>query len=140
MKNVSPSTAWQAWFDGSAAPNPGRCSIGALLTGPGDARFTISRAAGYGDSSEAEYRALIALLELAITHGAGDLTIHGDSKVVIDDVQACEGAHARVLAPLRTHARALLARLPQARLRWIPRHRNAAADALSQQARTPGDV
>jgi ribonuclease HI len=38
---------------------------------------------------------------------------------------------------LRAEALALLARLPQALLRWIPRHRNTRADALSQRAIPP---
>ena len=126
-------TPWRGWFDGSAWPNPGRCGIGALLTGPGGERIALSRAAGHGNSSEAEYRALIALLELAVEHGAGHLTVYGDSKVVIDDV--CATAPAPSLAELRGHAQTLLAKLPGATLRWIPRHRNGQADALSQQAR-----
>jgi ribonuclease HI len=128
------TTPWRGWFDGSAWPNPGRCGIGALLLGPGGERLAISQAAGYGNSSEAEYRALIALLSAAVEQGADALTVYGDSKVVIDDVTSTR-AHAASLAPLRAEALALLARLPQATLRWIPRHRNGDADALSQQAR-----
>jgi ribonuclease HI len=123
-------TPWRAWFDGSAHPNPGRCGIGALLLGPDDQRIEIARAAGYGNSSEAEYRALIALLEAAVSAGAHGLTIYGDSRVVIDDVhvQAAES-----LRPLHAAAHSLLAQLRDVRLRWIPRHKNGAADALSQR-------
>lgn len=129
------TSAWRGSFDGSAWPNPGRCAIGALLTGPDGERVAIARTAGHGDSSEAEYRALIALLEAAIEAGAPALAIHGDSKVVIDDVQGLGTREALALAPLRDQARALLARLPGTTLRWVPRHRNGQADALSQQAR-----
>ncbi|MFL6710199.1 MAG: ribonuclease HI family protein [Massilia sp.] len=129
-------TPWRGWFDGSAWPNPGRCGIGAVLTGPGGERIELARAAGHGNSSEAEYLALIALLETAVAHGATVLSIYGDSKVVIDDVCATSPAPALTLAPLRERAQALLAQLPGAVLRWIPRHRNVEADALSQQART----
>jgi ribonuclease HI len=126
--------AWRAWFDGSARPNPGRCGIGALLEGPGGVRIELSRDAGYGNSSEAEYQALIAVLEAAVVQGAATLAIHGDSQVVIDDVHAPDSASAPALRTYRERARALLARLPGATLRWIPRHKNAAADALSQRA------
>ena len=128
------TTVWRAWFDGSARPNPGRCGIGALLEGPGGIRVELAQPAGHGNSSEAEYRALIALLEAAIAHGARDLTIHGDSRVVIDDVIGPDLYAAPALAAYRARVRALLAQLPDARLRWVPRHRNAAADALSQRA------
>jgi ribonuclease HI len=136
LKN-SGATPWRGWFDGSAWPNPGRCGIGALLSGPAGQRVAVSRDAGYGNSSEAEYRALILLLDTALRHGADQLTIHGDSKVVIDDVTAAT-APAASLALLRGQAQALLQRLPGATLRWIPRHRNSEADALSQQARATG--
>ncbi len=128
------AAGWRAWFDGSARPNPGRCTIGALLTGPAGEVIEISRQAGYGDSSEAEYRALIALLEAAIDQQARDLTVFGDSLVVIDDVNGPDHAAARVLQPYRDQVHALLARLGDVTLRWIPRHRNTAADALSQRA------
>ena len=128
------ATAWRAWFDGSARPNPGRCGIGARLVGPEGNVFELSEAAGYGNSSEAEYLALIAVLEAALAHGAQQLTVYGDSRVVIDDVAAPAAAGAPSLAPLRQRVHALLAQLPGATLRWVPRHKNLDADALSQRA------
>jgi ribonuclease HI len=127
-------TAWRAWFDGSAKPNPGRCGIGALLSGPDGVRVEVAPPAGHGNSSEAEYRALIALLETAAAHGAHELTIHGDSRVVIDDVTGPDLYAAPALAGYRARALALLALLPDVRLRWVPRHKNTGADALSQRA------
>ena len=127
-------TAWRAWFDGSAHPNPGDCGIGALLLGPGGERIEISRAAGYGNSSEAEYRALIALLEAAVDCGAHGLTVHGDSKVVIDDLNGSFADAAESLQECRSAALGLIAQLNDVTLRWIPRHKNSEADALSQRA------
>jgi ribonuclease HI len=126
-------TPWRAWFDGSAHPNPGRCGIGALLLGPGGEQVEIAQAAGYGNSSEAEYRALVALLAAAVAAGAHGLTIYGDSRVVIDDVQQAPHRAAPSLHALHAAANGLLAQLPGTRLRWIPRHKNTAADALSQR-------
>jgi len=130
-------TAWRAWFDGSARPNPGRCGIGAVLEGPGSVRVAISHDAGYGNSSEAEYLALIAVLDAAVAHGAHDVLVVGDSQVVIDDVNGPASASAPSLRDYRTRACALLTHLPQAQLRWIPRHKNSEADALSQRAVPP---
>ncbi|WP_296952379.1 ribonuclease HI family protein [uncultured Massilia sp.] len=127
-------SAWRAWFDGSARPNPGRCGIGALLAGPDGATIEIARDVGHGDSSAAEYQALVAVLEAALAHGATDLAIYGDSRVVIDDVTGPDAFAAPALAAWRTRARTLLARLPHATLRWVPRHKNGRADALSQRA------
>ena len=123
---------WRAWFDGSARPNPGRCTLGAVLEGPDGLQVELSRLLGFGNSSEAEYQALIAVLETALEHGAVAPLIQGDSQVVIDDVNAPDSAAAPILQEYRDQARALLARLPGATLRWIPRHKNGRADALSQ--------
>jgi ribonuclease HI len=128
------ATTWRAWFDGSARPNPGRCGIGARLAGPNGEVVELSEPAGYGNSSEAEYLALIAVLEAALARRAFDLTVYGDSRVVIDDVGAPLSKRAASLAPLRERVHALLAELPGARLRWVPRHKNMDADALSQRA------
>lgn len=136
-RHDAPQAAWRAWFDGSAHPNPGRCGIGGLLHGPGGTTIEISQTAGYGNSSEAEYRALIAVLHAAVEGGAHDLVIHGDSRVVIDDMNG-PALHAAIsLQDYRAEAHALLAQLDGAILRWIPRHKNAAADALSQRAAAP---
>jgi ribonuclease HI len=136
-RNQGRPSAWQAWFDGSARPNPGRCAIGVLLRGPDGAGVELSLPAGHGDSSDAEYRALIALLQAALEQGADDLAIHGDSQVVIGDVGGPDFSAAPILRPYRDQARALLAKFGQVSLRWVPRHKNQAADALSQRALAP---
>ncbi|HEV7815980.1 MAG TPA: ribonuclease HI family protein [Janthinobacterium sp.] len=134
-----PRDAWLAWFDGSALPNPGRIGIGALLTGPAGERVEISRRAGHGNSGEAEYLALIALMEAALPARPAELLVFGDSRVVIDDVNQMQAKGAAGLAAYRTRARELMGQLGKVTLRWIPRHKNAAADALSQQARIAYD-
>ena len=44
---------WQAWFDGSATPNPGQIAIGAVLKSPDGIHTDIGRSKGIGDSNEA---------------------------------------------------------------------------------------
>lgn len=132
---------WQAWFDGSAHPNPGRLGIGALLLGPDGQRVEISRCAGHGNSGEAEYLALEALLQAAVAAQPPLLAIYGDSQVVIGDVAdgaaARPGAGAKGLEAHRERVLGLLAKLGatgDVTLQWVPRHRNGEADRLSQQA------
>ena len=133
------AAAWRGWFDGSAHPNPGQIGIGALLCGPDGQRVEISRRAGYGNSSEAEYLALTALLQAAVQAGATQLDIRGDSQVVVNDVNLtpqaiAAGQGASGLAAHRQRVCALMAQIGRVELRWLPRHRNAAADQLAQQA------
>ena len=134
-----PGDTWRGWFDGSAHPNPGRIGIGALLCGPAGERLEISRRAGYGNSGEAEYLALTALLEAAVRVGATGLVVCGDSRVVVDDVNLgaqafAAGRGAKGLEAHRARVAALLAELGVVSLRWVPRHRNGDADRLSQLA------
>ncbi|MBV7534289.1 ribonuclease HI family protein [Duganella sp. sic0402] len=133
------TAAWRGWFDGSAHPNPGQIGIGALLCGPDGQRREISRRAGHGNSSEAEYLALTALLEAAVEMGATELAVHGDSQVVINDVNLGAARGAKGLEEHRARVVALMAALRDVSLRWVPRHRNGDADRLSQQAIGPAD-
>lgn len=123
---------WLAWFDGSARPNPGRIGIGGVLRNPNGALFELCTAAGHGDSNQAEYLALIAVLEMAVQLQAAPLLVYGDSRVVIDSLRS--NSHAGRLSDYHAQAQTLLARLPDVTLRWIPRRRNGVADALSQRA------
>jgi len=131
--------AWRGWFDGSAHPNPGQIGIGALLCGPAGERIEISRRAGHGNSGEAEYLALAALLDAAVRSGAAGLVVYGDSQVVINDVNLsaqalAAGRGAKGLEAHRARIVELMEALGQVSLRWVPRHRNGDADRLSQQA------
>lgn len=133
-RHQGPVSAWKAWFDGSAHPNPGRCGIGGVVIGPEGERIEISRGAGYGNSSEAEYMALIAVLEAAHAAGARELTVHGDSRGVIEDAAGSLDAGAPSLHHLRSRVAELMAEVGVVRLHWLPRHKNVEADALSQRA------
>jgi ribonuclease HI len=127
-------TGWRGWFDGSAHPNPGRIGIGALLCGPDGQRVEVSRRAGHGNSSEAEYLALTALLEEAVKAGATELSVCGDSQVVVNDVNQGAARGAKGLEEYRSRVVDLMSALGEVQLRWVPRHRNGDADRLSQQA------
>lgn len=123
---------WRAWFDGSAQPNPGQIGLGGELRDPTGRRWQFSLRGDYGDSNQAEYAALIGILEMACQHRAAPLIIHGDSKIVLDDLLGV--AVVQSLSAYRKRALDLLAQLPTARCEWVPRHRNSVADALARAA------
>lgn len=127
-----PVTHWQGWFDGSASPNPGQIGIGAVLRSPFNEFIDISRVGGLGDSSQAEYLALLALLGAASLQGVIVLTIYGDSRTVIDDVT--DAHRVESLAAYRCDAQQLCAAIGEVEFRWIPRAQNSRADGLSQKA------
>ena len=125
-------TAWRAWFDGSAVPNPGCIGIGAVLLSPEGERLEISFSAGNGDNTRAEYLALIALLELAIEHGVQHLIVQGDSRVVLNDIDATAPIRTGEQEACRRQALHLMAHIPALQLQWIPRARNGDADRLAR--------
>lgn len=133
---AGPASAWRGWFDGSAHPNLGKLGIGALLLGPHGERIEVSQAAGYGNSSEAEYAALTALLQAALELRPPpmQLLLYGDSQVVINDVLGTTPVGAKGLETHRATVVALLEQFTEASLHWLPRHRNGEADKLSQMA------
>lgn len=132
-KQPDPS-AWYAWFDGATRPNPGKMGVGGLLKSPDGRTVEISFAAGYGDSTEAEYLALIAVLEEAVRIQPQKLMVYGDSQVVINGMQTASGFSASHLNELSGQAKQLISQLGAVSLHWTPRQKNTAADALSQRA------
>ncbi len=127
---------WVAHCDGGAWPNPGTMALGAVLTSPtGEVHRLSQRLSGTGCNNEAEWRATVAVLGFAFQHGARNLHLHTDSTQVRDHLSQPDSP---VLPPaLQTwvdEARALACGLTQLTVQWVPRHRNAQADALARQA------
>lgn len=129
-----PQASWCAWFDGSAKPNPGACAIGAVLLAPDGRRWEISQTIGYGNSSTAEYQALLALLVLMRKQACQHAVIYGDSRVVIDDLYADTIHSAQSMTEYRLAAREIIQHLPGLQIVWIPRAKNQTADALAELA------
>ncbi|MGZ3237118.1 MAG: ribonuclease HI family protein [Burkholderiaceae bacterium] len=131
-KQPDPS-AWLAWFDGATRPNPGKMGVGGILKSPDGRTMEISFGAGYGDSNEAEYLALIAVLEEAVRIQPAKLMVYGDSRVVIDEMNCKSGVGANNLKDFNEQAKRLIGQLNAVSLHWTPRNKNAVADALSQR-------
>lgn len=140
--NEAPAThpaddaTWVAHCDGGAWPNPGTMALGAVLTSPnGEVHHLSQRLSGSGCNNEAEWRATVAVLGLALRHGASNLRLHTDSTQVRDHLsQADAPALPPALQTWADEARAQAARLTHFSVQWVPRHRNAQADALAREA------
>lgn len=127
--------AWQAWFDGSALPNPGKIGVGVVLLSPAGERLEKSALPGHhGCNNQAELYALCAALELAHSAGARHLLIFGDSDVAVSYVNGTASTAIAELNVLVAQARAWAGRFDSVQLRWLPRHRNGDADRLCRQA------
>ncbi len=125
---------WQAWCDGTAAPNPGRIGIGVLLVSPAGERREYSLRTGQsGCNNEAELLAVAETIERARQAGARRLHIHSDSRFAVDCLTGLDDTAIPRLARLLAAIREDLAR-SDTRIVWLPRHRNGDADRLARNA------
>lgn len=126
---------WQAWFDGSALPNPGRIGIGIVLMAPDGQRSEqsfVPRESGC--NNEAELLALCAVLMLAREAGVRCLQVRGDSSIAVRYVNGLDTTRITRLLILIQRAQTLMSDFDEVALTWVPRHRNLDADALSRSA------
>ena len=129
---------WTIHCDGSALPNPGRMGLGAVITEPDGTRHELSVAThAIGCNNEAELKALTYALEAAKALGAADVRAYSDNSVLVEQLGAKMATAMKPivrLASLFDDARTLLDAFDSASVDWIPRHRNAQADALARSA------
>ena len=136
MSSVAPDAiTWTVHCDGSAVPNPGRMGIGVVMTDPSGRRHALSKATNaVGCNNEAEVRAVMAALHELKALQATSLQMYSDNSVLVEQLTKVGCKPIVRLAALFDEARSLLASFERAQLQWIPRHRNAEADALARAA------
>ena len=121
--------------DGGARGNPGPAGIGVVLLAPDETVIAeIAEPIGVATNNVAEYRALIAGLELALARGVTDVTCQVDSELVVAQLQGRWKIRSDRLRHLATRAGSLLARFDSARLTHVRRELNARADELANEA------
>ncbi|MCF0248412.1 MAG: ribonuclease HI family protein [Synergistes sp.] len=122
------------YFDGASRGNPGEAGAGALLTDDaGTVLWETARYLGKKTNNEAEYNAVILLLEEAASRGVKDLTVRGDSKLVVSQLSRqwkINLPHLRELAEKAWFASEGI----NVKYEWVPRARNSRADKLSNEA------
>lgn len=134
---VARAPRWRIHCDGTALPGGARAGLGAVLLGPDGERHTLSEAAvvtgRLGCANQAETLALIAALRAAVVLGARAIEVRCDSAFVVTEAF---GARTRKepLAKLTAESRRLLSGFEEAEVSWVPRRRNAEADALAREA------
>jgi ribonuclease HI len=83
---------------------------------------------------EAEYKALIAGLELARRHGIDRIRVFSDSTLVVNSVNGDWNLQPEHLRDLRSKAALLVEQFVDIRLTWVPREMNLEADTLASRA------
>jgi ribonuclease HI len=117
--------------DGGARGNPGPAAIGAVLSNrDGGVVAEHSERIGRATNNVAEYRALLAGIELARTHGATDLLIRGDSELVVRQVEGRYKVKDATMRELHEQVKRALRPLDHWEIEHVRREQNAEADRL----------
>lgn len=120
------------YTDGAARGNPGEAGAGAVLVSPrGEEIDTSSLHLGQCTNNIAEYRALIAGLEMAEQWNCRRLHIYLDSELVVRQIEGAYKVKNAQLRPLFDRVKGLLANLEEWDIHHIPRQENARADELA---------
>ena len=95
----------------------------------------MSKRIGWATSHhEAEYKALIAGLELARRYGIDRIRVFSDSTLVVNTVNGDWNLQPEHLKDLCVKAGLLLKEFADIRLSWVPREMNLEADTLASRA------
>jgi ribonuclease HI len=123
------------YTDGAARGNPGPAAIGVdIRDESGHTVAGISRRLGITTNNQAEYLAVIAGLEKAISLGARRVTIKSDSELVVKQLNGQYKIKNAALRPLYQEIVRLIGSLESFSITSIPREQNSAADALANKA------
>ena len=123
------------WVDGASRDNPGPAAIGAVIKDErGRLHARISQRIGTTTNNQAEYRAVIAALEKAISLGARQVTLYSDSDLVVKQINGSYRVRKAELKPLYQQVKQLQALLESFTVINIPRWQNAEADNLANAA------
>ncbi|MGN6578038.1 MAG: bifunctional RNase H/acid phosphatase [Nocardioides sp.] len=125
--------------DGGSRGNPGEAAYGAVLMDAVSGEVIAERAEciGVATNNVAEYRGLIAGLELYQEHAAGAaLEVRMDSKLVIEQMSGNWKIKHPDMKPLAAAADRLAP--PGTTYTWIPREQNAHADRILNEALDTG--
>jgi dinuclear metal center YbgI/SA1388 family protein len=121
--------------DGGSRGNPGPGAIGVVLE-DSDGRVIeeFGRTIGICTNNVAEYRALLAGLELAAKAGAEELEILADSELLVKQLRGEYKVKNEGLKPLHDDAKERLRGFRRTAIRHVPRAQNAEADRLVNKA------
>jgi ribonuclease HI len=123
------------YVDGGARGNPGPAGIGAVLFDEDGHKIDeLASFIGEATNNVAEYRAMIAGLEMAIDLGVRRLMVYSDSELMVRQLKGSYKVKNEGLKPFHQQAKSLLSRLDEYELNSIPREKNADADRLVNAA------
>lgn len=123
------------YADGAARGNPGPAALGFVLYDPdGEPVAEIGGVIGETTNNVAEYRALIAGLEMAGSLDVSSIEIRLDSMLLVKQVLGDYRVKATHLKPLHRDVLRLLEAFDEWTIGHVRREANTVADALANEA------
>ena len=123
------------YTDGASSGNPGPAAIGATIKDEqGNLIASISQRIGTTTNNQAEYRAIIAALEKAVSLGARDVELRSDSELVVKQIKGRYRVKKATLRPLYQKVVQLIGSLETFTITHVPREKNTEADRLANKA------
>jgi ribonuclease HI len=130
-----PSGVHVANIDGASRGNPGPASYALILKDPaGQVIFQLGKKLGRETNNVAEYYALLAALDYAVSHRIPGLRIRSDSELLVRQMQGRYKVKSSDLKPLHERASKLAKQLAYFVVEHVPREMNRDADALANLA------
>lgn len=133
---MSDGPRYFAMTDGGSRGNPGPAGYGAVVLDAHADLILAERAEYIGIESNnvAEYRGLIAALEMAIELGLTEIEIRMDSKLVVEQMSGRWKIKHPQMQKLALQGKRLADQLDRVEYVWIPRAQNSHADRLANEA------
>ncbi|MFB6133046.1 MAG: ribonuclease HI [Halanaeroarchaeum sp.] len=127
-----------AYFDGASRGNPGPSAIGWVLVDGDGIVDEGGERIGRATNNQAEYEALLRVLEMAEQYGYDDVEIRGDSQLVVKQVKGAWNTNDPELRELRVSVHERLAQFDDWSIAHVPREVNDRADDLANEALEDG--
>ena len=121
-----------AFFDGGARQNPGPAGYGVFIVDDrGAVLAELHGSLGIATNNIAEYRGLIAALQWAVDNNVTEITLKGDSLLIVEQMRGNYKVKNEGLKPLHLQARMLVMQVGNVKFAHVPREQNKDADRLS---------
>jgi probable phosphoglycerate mutase len=124
-----------AHIDGASRGNPGPAAYAVVVESSDGSKLAgFSGYLGRATNNFAEYQALLAALEYALSKHYLRVHVQTDSELLARQIEGVYKVKSPGLKPLQEHARQMIARLESFSIQHVPREQNYEADQLANQA------
>jgi ribonuclease HI len=123
------------WTDGGARGNPGPAGYGVVVATPsGEVLAEVAEGIGWATSNVAEYRGVVAGLELATELGARRVCVRADSLLVVNQQKGLWKVKNAALQRFSAEVARLAGKFDRVVWQHVPREHNRRADTLANRA------